>query len=63
MTGIHIKPSHKDLLHRAMNVSPGQTLSLADVAKTKTRAKHTGNVKLEKQATFAENAKRWSHDG
>ncbi len=60
---IHIQPSHKGLLHKAMNVSPDKPLSLSAIASTKNKAKKSGNVKLEKQAVFAENARRWHSAG
>jgi hypothetical protein len=60
-SGIHIKPSHHGLLHKAMGVKEGQKLSLSSIAATKARAKRNGNTKLEKQAVFAENARKWHH--
>ena len=56
-----IKKSHHGLLHKAMGVPEGHRLSIEDIAATKNRAKKSGNVKLEKQAVFAENARKWNH--
>jgi hypothetical protein len=60
---IAIKPSHTGKLHAAMGIPPGKTISMADLMKTKRRAKSSGNTKLEKEATFAENAKSWNKGG
>lgn len=60
MTGIHIQPSHAGLLHKAMGVPEGKKLSLADILRTKSRAKRSGDPKLVKQATFAANARSWN---
>lgn len=59
-SGIHIKPSHVGLLHKAMGVPKGSKISLGDLMETKSRAKRAGNMKLEKQATFAANARSWN---
>lgn len=58
---IAIQPSHKGLLHKAMGEPADKKLNVADIVKTKNKAKKSGNVKLEKEAVFAENAKKWHH--
>lgn len=59
-SGISIKPSHKGLLHKALGIAPGKPIAMGDLMKAKKRAKSTGNAKLEKQATFAANARNWN---
>ena len=39
----------------------GTWIGVADLMRTKARAKSSGNVKLEKEAVFAENARNWNH--
>jgi hypothetical protein len=58
---IKIKPSHKGLLHKAMGISKGKKIPSGKLAKAKTAAKKSGNVKREKQIVFAQNAKKWKH--
>ena len=58
---IHINPAHKGRLHEAMGVPQGRKLTVGDLMSTKKRAKHSGNVKLEKETVFAENARKWHH--
>lgn len=49
--GIHIKPSHKGLLHKDLGVPEGQ-----HIPKAKLRAaKHSKSAKIRKRATFAIN--------
>jgi hypothetical protein len=54
-----IKPSHVGMLHEAMGIPKGKKIGIADLMKTKSRAKASGNVKVEKEATFAQNARSW----
>lgn len=49
--GIHIKPSHKGLLHKDLGVPEGEKIPAAKIEK----AKHSDNPKIRKRATFAEN--------
>ena len=56
---IQIKKSHKGLLHKRLGVPQGQHISEAELE----RAKHSKNPTLRKEATFALNAKGWSHKG
>lgn len=56
---IHIKPSHKGRLHAALGVPGGEKISVGDLMHAKSKAKKTGNVKLEREAVFAENARSW----
>lgn len=55
--GIHIKPSHKGLLHKDLGVAAGKKLTGAEIAK----AKNSDNPAERKRATFAANARKWKH--
>ena len=50
-----IKPSHRGELHRELGVPVGTKIGASKLASTKARAKRTGNSKLMKQVTFAQN--------
>lgn len=63
MNAIHINPAHKGALHRSMGIPQGQKISMADLMKTKAKAKASGNITEEKRATFAANAKSWNKGG
>ncbi len=54
---IHIKESHKGLLHKQLGVKQGQKIP----AKKLAAAKNSPDAATRKRATFAENAKHWSH--
>lgn len=54
---IHIKPSHKGLLHKSLGVPEGKKIKLSSLVK----AKHSSNPAVRKRATFAMNARKWSH--
>ena len=54
-SGIHIKPSHKGLLHKDLGVPEGQKIPKAKIA----AAKNSPNPKVRKRATFAQN---FGHD-
>lgn len=56
MYGIHIKPSHKGLLHKDLGVAAGTKLTGKEVAK----AKDSSNPAERKRATFAANAAKWN---
>jgi hypothetical protein len=56
---IAINPANKGKLHAAMGKPEGEKLSTSDEEATKTKAKKSGNVKLEREAQFAINAKAW----
>lgn len=56
---IHVNPANKGALHRSMGIPEGRKLTMGDLMKTKTKAKATGDTKLEKRATFAQNASKW----
>lgn len=55
--GIHIKPSHKGLLHKNLGVAAGHKIP----AKALTKAKHSSDPAVRKRAVFAANAKKWHH--
>jgi hypothetical protein len=58
---IHIKPKNKGLLHKKLGISQGKKIGSGSLATAKTKAKASGNVKLEREVVFAENAKKWNH--
>jgi hypothetical protein len=61
MNSIHINPKHKGMLHEAMGIAKDKKIPGSKLAKVKVRAKKSGNVKLEREAVFAQNAKKWKH--
>ena len=54
---IHIKPSHKGLLHKNLGVKKGKKLTMEQLM----RAKHSSSGAERKRATFAINARSWHH--
>lgn len=56
-SGIHIKPSHRGLLHKNLGIPAGKPISLKALAK----AKMSSDPAERKRATFAENARKWNH--
>ena len=54
---IHIKASHKGLLHKDLGVPAGKPIPSGKLAS----AKNSSNPAERKRATFAENAKHWNH--
>lgn len=54
---IKIKPSHKGLLHKDLGVKAGSPIPEKKLEK----AKNSSDPAVRKRATFAENAKHWSH--
>lgn len=52
---IMIKPSHIGLLHESLGIDPKRKIGMAELMRTKNRAKKTGNTKEEREATFALN--------
>lgn len=56
-SGIHIKASHKGLLHKNLGVPAGKPIPAAKLAK----AKNSSDPAVRKRATFAQNAKHWHH--
>lgn len=55
--GIHIKPSHKGLLHKDLGVPQDQPIPAGKLAK----AEHSSDPAVRKRVTFAENAKKFHH--
>ena len=55
--GIHIKPSHKGLLHKQMGVAAGKPISTGALEKEKRGA----GPAEKKRIVFAENARKWHH--
>lgn len=55
--GIHIKPSHKGLLHKDLGVKSGEPIPASKLEK----AAHSSDPAERKRAVFAENAKKWNH--
>lgn len=60
---IALNPANKGLLHKKMGVPEGKKLSTSELESEKNSAKKSGNVKLEREAQFAINAKKWHHKG
>lgn len=56
-SGIHIKASHKGMLHAALGVPPGAPIPAGKLA----RARHSSSMAIRKMATFATNARSFSH--
>lgn len=54
---IHIKKSHKGLLHKNTGTPEGKKIPAAKI----TAAKHSKDPAVRKRAVFAENAKKWHH--
>ena len=54
---IHIKPSHKGLLHKSLGISQKKGIPLSSLRK----AKHSSSPAVRKRATFAMNARKWHH--
>lgn len=57
---IHINPANKGALHQEMGIPQGRKLTMGDLMKTKAKAKASGDTKLVKRATFAQNASKWN---
>jgi hypothetical protein len=55
--GIHIKASHKGMLHKELGVAEGKKIP----AKKLEKAADSSNPAERKRAVFAENAKKWNH--
>lgn len=55
--GIHIKPSHKGLLHKDLGVLAGEPIPEGKMEKAKAHA----SPAEKKRIVFAENAKKWHH--
>lgn len=53
-SGIHIKPSHKGLLHKKLGIPQGQPIPSRDLS-----VKPGDSEALVKEKTFAKNAKGW----
>jgi hypothetical protein len=53
--GIHIKPSHKGLLHRDLGIAEGKPIPASAMAKAKTNA----SPAEKKRIVFAQNARKW----
>ena len=56
---IHIKPSHKGLLHRDLGVAQGKPIPQGKLE----AAENSSDPAVRKRAVFAENAKHFNHSG
>ena len=56
MKPIHIKESHKGLLHEDTGTPTGEKIPAVKIKK----AEHSPDPAVRKRAVFAENAKHWS---
>jgi hypothetical protein len=54
-SGVHIKASHKGLLHKDTGTAEGKKIPEAKIKK----AEHSKDAAVRKRAVFAENAKHW----
>lgn len=54
---IHIKPSHKGLLHRRLHIPAGKPIPEARLE----QAEKSANPAERREATFAENARHFAH--
>jgi hypothetical protein len=55
-SGIHIKPSHKGLLHKKLGIAQGKPIPASDLA-----VKPGDSPATVKEKTFARTAKKWNH--
>jgi hypothetical protein len=53
---IKIKPANKGKLHKRLGVPQGEPIPAGKIA----QAKKSSDPSLRKEATFAQNAKRWN---
>lgn len=58
---ININPAHKGMLHEAMGIAKNRKIPGAKLKALVKSSKRSGDVKEEKEAVFAENAKKWRH--
>lgn len=56
-SGIHIKKSHKGLLHKDTGTPAGKKIPASKLKK----ALHSKDPAVRKRAVFAQNAKKWAH--
>lgn len=56
-SGIHIKPSHKGLLHKMLGIPEGKPIPKSRLE----AAAHSSNPTERKRAQFALNAEKWNH--
>lgn len=54
---IHIKPSHRGLLHRDTGTPAGHKIPMSDLMK----AKRSSDPAVRKRGNFALAARKWSH--
>jgi hypothetical protein len=54
---IHIKPENKGKLHKDLGVPESKPIPAGKLA----AAKNSPSAAVRKRATFADNAKKWSH--
>jgi hypothetical protein len=55
-SGIHIKASHRGLLHKKLGVPQGEPIPTSKIK----AAENSGSESLRKEAQFADNAKKWN---
>jgi hypothetical protein len=58
---IEINPDNKGLLHKKMGRNPNKPIPTSALQSEKSKAQRSGNVKLEREAQFAINARKWKH--
>jgi len=63
MDKIKINPANAGKLRRKVGAKAGKKIPVAKLKRTVAKAKKRGNVKTEREAVFAENARKWAHKG
>lgn len=58
---IEIKKQNRGKLHQKLGIPQGKKIGNGKLNSVKNQAKHSGNVKLEREVVFAQNAKKWNH--
>jgi hypothetical protein len=59
---IHIKPSHKGLLHKDLHISEDKPIPVAELHEKLAAAKRSGNVAEERRLVFAINEHHFHHN-
>jgi len=57
LMAIHIKKSHRGLLHKKLGIKSGKKIPLSELMS----AKHSSSPAKRKEANFAINARSWKH--
>jgi len=63
MDKIKINPANAGKLRRKVGAKKGRKIPVAKLKRTVAKAKKSGNVREEREAVFAENARGWAKPG